>query len=377
MPTPVEVRAVSSRSDLDSFIKLPWRLYENDPQWVAPLISEVREVLDRGKHPFHKHATVEYFIALRDGEVVGRIAAIVNHLHNQFHDDQVGFFGFFEAVNDQAVADALIRTAEDWLRAKGMTSVQGPMNFSTNEELSSPGVLVEGFDTPPKIMMAHTPQYYAPLLERAGYFKKKDLLCYWYDGEQTSERLKRALETMTKRLNLTLRPLSLKDFDGEIERIKEIYNSAWERNWGFVPMTEAEFDFMAKKLKPIVDPRMCIIAEINGQPIGFALQLPDYNQPLKHVNGRLFPFGVFKFLWYKRKIDSVRVITLGVKPEYRGKGLDGVLIAKIHEVLQPLGIPRGECSWILEDNIPMRNAIERMGGWVYKTYRVYEKSLTN
>ena len=375
MSAPVEIRPVAGRADLDRFIKLPWRIYADDPQWVPPLLTEVREVLNREKHPFHQHAEVEYFLAWRGREAVGRVAAIVNRAHNDFHDDHLGFFGFFESINDQAVATGLLARAEDWLRERGRDALQGPMNFSTNEELCSPGVLVDGFDTPPKIMMAHTPAYYGPLLEGAGYHKTKDLLAYWHEGQHTAERLQRALDTMTKRLNLTLRPLNLDDFDNEVERIKEIYNSAWERNWGFVPMTEAEMDFMARKLKPIVDPRMCIMAEIKGEPIGFALQLPDYNQPIKHMNGRLFPFGVLKFLWYKRKIDSVRVITLGVKPAYRGKGLDGVLIGKIHEVLQPLGIPRGECSWILEDNLPMRNALERMGGWIYKTYRVFDKPL--
>lgn len=371
----VEVRPVSGRADLDRFIKLPWRIYQNDPLWVPPLITEVRELLNPVKHPFYQHAEVECFLAFRGELPVGRIAAILNRAHNQFQGDRLGFFGLFESVNDQAVADALLQRAETWLTQRGCDRVQGPMNLSTNEELYSPGVLVDGFDKPPAIMMSHSPRYYAGLLERTGYSKAKDLLAYWNDGDVMPERLRRALDTLTKRLKITLRPLNMKDFDREVERIKEIYNSAWEQNWGFVPMSEAEFAFMARKLRPIVDPRMCLLAEHGEEPIAFALQLPDFNQALKHLNGRLLPIGVFKFLWYKRKIRSVRVITLGAKPEWRNKGLDGLLIAKIHEVLQPLDMPRGECSWILEDNLPMRNTLERLGAFVYKTYRVFEKPL--
>ena len=373
---PIEVRPVTGRADLDRFIKLPWLIYADDPAWVAPLITEVREVLNPIKHPFHRHADVETFLAFRNGEVVGRIAAIVNRAHNEFHGDRMGFFGLFESIDDPAVANALLQRAEAWLSQRGCDRSQGPMNLSTNEELYSPGVLVDGFDKPPAIMMTHSPPYYARLLEQAGYTKAKDLLAYWCDGDVMPERLRRALDTLTKRLNITLRTLDLKNFDREVERIKEVYNSAWERNWGFVPMTEEEFSFMARKLRPIVDPRMCLLAEHEGEPIAFALQLPDFNRALKHVNGRLLPIGVFKFLWYKRKIRSVRVITLGAKPEWRNKGLDGLLMGKAYEVLQPLDMPRGECSWILEDNFAMRNALERAGGFVYKTYRIFEKPLT-
>jgi GNAT superfamily N-acetyltransferase len=374
--TPIEVRPVAGRADLDRFIKLPWRVYADDPLWVAPLITEVREVLNPVKHPFYRHGDVETFLAFRNGEVVGRIAAIVNRAHNEFHGDRMGFFGLFESIDDQAVANALLQRAEAWLSQRGCDRSQGPMNLSTNEELCSPGVLVDGFDQPPVIMMAHTPPYYARLLENAGYLKAKDLLSFWNDGDETPERLERAVGTLTKRHKVTVRSLDLKDFDGELERIKKVYNSAWERNWGFVPMTEEEFSFMAKKLRPILDPRMCLLVEHEAEPIAFALQLPDYNQALKHVNGRLLPIGVFKFLWHKRKIRSVRVLTLGVRPEWRHKGIDALLIAKMHHVLQPLDMPRGEGSWVLEDNYPMRNAMERMGAFVYKTYRVFEKPLS-
>jgi ribosomal protein S18 acetylase RimI-like enzyme len=249
------------------------------------------------------------------------------------------------------------------------------MNFSTNEEVCSPGVMIDGFNTPPRIMMGHTPPYYARLLENAGYSKAKDLLCYYMDGMKTPQRLVRGMTRLGKAEGIHMRPLNLKDFQGELARIKSIYNSAWEKNWGFVPMTDAEFEHMAKQLKPIIDPELVLIAEVDGKPVAFAIQLPDYNQAMKHMNGRLFPFGVFKFLWYKRKIDEVRVLTLGIVPAYRGRGIDAMLVVRMMEISQPRGMAKGECSWILEDNTMMRHGMERMGGYVYKTYRVFEKPI--
>ncbi|HEX6559325.1 MAG TPA: GNAT family N-acetyltransferase [Longimicrobiales bacterium] len=354
-------------------MKLPWRIYQDDPQWVPPLLGELEKVLDRTKHPFHRHADVAYFLARKNGEVVGRITASINHLYNDFHDTRIGNFGFFECIDDVEVAHALLDTAEEWVAQRGMTVVQGPMNFSTNEEFASPGVLVDGFDTPPVVMMSHNPRYYARLLEACGYAKEKDLLSYWVDGDEIPERLVQGIARISKAQNVQLRTLDMKDLDNEIVRIKEIYNSAWERNWGFVPMTDAEFDYMAEAVKPIIEPRLVILAEIDDEPVGFALQLRDLNKAFKHMNGRLLPFGWAKFLWYKRHIPTTRVLTLGVKPEHRKKGIDAMLILQLHIEAGKLGCPRGECSWILEDNFPMRHGIERIGGYVYKTYRVYQK----
>ena len=375
MAGPVEVRAVASRSDLDRFIKLPWRIYQNDPLWVAPLLMDVRKVLNRDIHPFHKHAEVEYFMAERDGELVGRIAAIVNHAHNEFHNDRVGFFGFFESIDDQSVADALLRRSETWLRERGRDRARGPTNFSTNDELLSPGLLIDGFDKPPAIMMAHTPPYYVGLLERSGYAKAMDLLAFWMDARQTPERFARAMKKLARSSDVVLRPLNLRDFDGEVARLKTIYNASWERNWGFVPMTDDEFTFLAKQLKPIVEPHLISIGEAKGEPVAFGLVLPDFNQALKHVNGRLFPFGLLKFLWHKRKIDRVRMLTLGVTPAYRKQGIDVLMLVGLMEESQKRGIAQGEGSWVLEDNVPMIHGMERMGAFVYKTYRVYEKPL--
>jgi GNAT superfamily N-acetyltransferase len=373
--TQLEVSPVTSRADLKAFMKLPWAIYKNDPHWVPPLLGELEKVLDPKKHPFHQHAETALFLARRNGEVVGRIAASVNKLFNEFHEASVGNFGFFECIDDVSVARALLDTAFEWNAQRGMTSLQGPMNFSTNEEFCSPGVLIEGFDKPPAVLMAHTPPYYARLLEECGFSKAKDLLCYWLAGDEPPPRLVKGLARIKKTENVTVRSINMKDLDGEIDRIKEIYNSAWERNWGFVPMTEAEFDYMAKSVKPIVVPQLCEIAEINGEPVGFLLELPDYNQAFKQMDGRMLPFGWAKFLWYKRKINAVRVLTLGVKPEHRGKGIDALLMVSVFAEGIKLGLKQGECSWILEDNFPMRHAMERCGAYVYKRYRVYEKMI--
>ena len=369
----IEIRPVSGRRDFKAFLKLPWRIYREDPHWVPPLLSEVAKVLDRSKHPFHAHAEVEYYLARRRGEVVGRVAASVNHRFNEFQQTRIGDFGFFECVDDADVAGALLDAAESWSRKHGMTVLQGPFNFSTNDELCSPGVLVEGFEHPPVLMMGHTPPYYAGLLEACGFVKSKDLLSYWVEVEAPPARLLRGIARLRGRRKVVLRPLNLKDLDGDIRRIKEIYHSAWERNWGFVPMTDAELDHMASSLKPVLNPRFCVIAEIQGKPVGFALQLPDLNQAFAHLNGRLVPLGWLKFLWYKRRIDRARVLTLGVKPGYRRMGLDTMLILHLFNESLKAGYPRGECAWILEDNMPMRRGLERIGGQVYKVYRVFER----
>lgn len=372
----IEVRAVEGRADLERFLKFPWRIYAADPMWVAPLLSDVRAALSPA-HPFHAHASVALFLARRGRDVVGRIAAIVNRKHNEFHEDTLGFFGLFECIDDQGVADALLRTAEDWLRERGMSTAQGPMNLSTNEEVCSPGVLIDGFHRPPALLMAHTPRYYAELMARAGYAKAKDLLAYWIDADPIPERLERAYERFTRDGRIRLRSLDVRRFDEEVALVQDIYNSAWERNWGFVPMSGAEISHMAKQLKPIVEPKLCAFVYVDGEPAGFALGLPDYNQALKHIDGRLFPFGVVKLLWYRRKIDAARTITLGLKPGYRGRGLDALLIAHLIREAAGIGIRKGECSWILEDNRDMRRGLEKSGAVADKTYRIYEKSLAS
>lgn len=368
----VRVDAVRGRRDLKRFLTLPWRIYTDDPEWVPPLLADRKALLDRRTHPFHDHAEAEYFLARRGDDVLGRIAAVVNHRHNEFHGDRTGFFGFFESVDDPAVAGALLSTAQAWVADHGMDRIRGPMNLSTNEEC---GLLVSGFDRSPAVMMTHNPPYYARLLEAAGYAKAKDLLAYWLEGPEPPQRLVRGVERLQRSEEVEIRSLDKRRFRDEVGRIQQVYNSAWNRNWGFVPMTDAEFENLAAELRPVVEPTLCLIAEVRGEPVGFALALPDFNQALRHIDGRLFPFGLLKLLWYRRKIDTARIITLGLKPDYRRMGLDAALYLRLYRNGVAAGFTRAECSWILEDNWEMRRALERLGAEVHKTYRIYEKRL--
>jgi GNAT superfamily N-acetyltransferase len=370
------VRELGRDESLKRFIDVAWHCNAHDPNWVPPLRMTISGVLDRRKHPFHRHAQVAYFLAERGGRAIGRIAAIVNHRHNEFHDERIGFFGFFESVDEPDVAEALVDAAAAWLRERGMQRMRGPLNFSTNEEGASPGVLVEGFDTRPAVMMGHNPPYYERLLREAGLAKEKDLLAYWLDDPNPPERLERVVERVAEREGVVIRSLDMKRFAQEVETIKRVYNSAWSRNWGFVPVTDAEFDYLAKDMKQIVDPNLCFIAEVDGEAVGFSIALPDLNQALRHLkDGRLFPFGLFRFLWWKRKIDGLRVLTLGFKPEYQHSGLGAVFYLRTIRVGVQRGYRSAEASWVLEDNLDMRGPIEKMGGRVYRRYRLFEKAL--
>jgi GNAT superfamily N-acetyltransferase len=375
--SPLTVVPARDRSTRARFIGLPWDIYEGDEAWVPPLRSDVRKLMD-ASHPFHDHADTEFFLALDEGgKAVGRIAAVVNRLYNEFHDSRTGFIGLFESVDDVAVATALLETAGDWLRERGMVEAIGPFNLSTNDELYSPGILLDSFDRPPALMMAHNPPYYRRLFEEAGWDKRKDLLSYWLEEETAPpERLVKGMRRLADRVDgLVVRQLRLKELDRELDRIKEVYNSAWERNWGFTPLSEPEIEHLASELKPIVDERYALIAEVHGEPVGFALALPDYNQALRHVNGRLFPLGILKLLWYRRRISRLRVLTLGLKQGYHRKGIDALFYLKIYQNGLAAGLHQAEAAWILEDNWGMRRGLERMGAYVYKTYRVYGTEL--
>lgn len=369
----VTVESVRSRSQLGRFIRCAWDIYASDPAWVPPLIMDIKAVLGPA-HPFHRHADIESFIATRAGRVVGRITAIHNRAHNEFHAENAGFFGLFECIDDLDVARVLLSTAEAWLRERSLDVVRGPMNLSTNDELWSPGVLIDGFDTPPAVMMGHTPPYYARLLEDCGYARSKDLLAYWIDRSRLG-RLEKSAERLLRRSGVRMRPLNKRRLAQEVDIIQDIYNEAWERNWGFVPMSAEEIQHLAKQLGPVVNPNLCALAFLDDEPVAFALALPDFNQALKHLNGRLLPFGILKLLWYKRKIDAARTLTLGVKREHRHKGLDALLILHLFREGARDGILHGECSWILDDNMSMRHGMERLGARAYKTYRVFEKKL--
>jgi GNAT superfamily N-acetyltransferase len=366
------VTPVRSRRDLHHFLRLPWRIYRDNPVWVPPLLFDLKKLLDPRKHPFHRHADVQYFLARRGEDVVGRIAAIVNHRYVQFHDEATGFFGFFESIDDKHAAAELLAAAEHWTAERGMKQMRGPMSFSTNEEC---GLLVDGFQYPPTVMMPYNQPYAAQLIEAAGYTKAKDLLAYLLDDTTPPQRLVHGVERLQRLQDITIRPINLRRFKQEVELLSHIYHSAWERNWGFVPMTKDEIDGLAAQLRLVGNPNLCLLAEVKGEAVGFALALPDYNQALRHIDGRLLPFGLFKVLWYQRKINTARVLILGLKPGFRHTGIDAMLYLRLWEEAPKNGYPLVECSWILEDNWPMRRGLERMGARIYKTYRIYEKAL--
>ncbi|MDB4947701.1 MAG: hypothetical protein JWM27_350 [Gemmatimonadetes bacterium] len=376
MPSTTRVRQLAPGERLGPFLDVAWTFNAADPQWIAPLRMVLETVLNPRKHPFHEHADVALFLAERDGKAVGRVAAVVNRLHNETHGDRTGFFGLFECEDDPATAAALLDAASGWLKARGMEVMQGPMNLSTNEEIASPGVLIDGFHTPPFITMSHNPPYYAALMDGAGMGKAKDLVAYHIPSAEVPQRLQRGVDAILARHGATVRSLRMKDFTREVQVIKDVYNSAWSLNWGFVPFTDEEFDHVAKDMKQIVDPDLCLIAEVKGEPVGFSLTLPDVNQALRHLpDGRLLPFGVFKFLWHKRKVNRARVITLGFKPGFQSSGLGAAFYLKTFINSKARGYGSGEGSWILEDNWDMRHALEKMGCTVYKTYRIYDRPI--
>lgn len=354
-------------------------MFKRDPYWVPPLRMDIGKLLDRSKNPFFQHAEAEYFLARRNGEVVGRIAAITNRLHNEVHEDKVGFFGFFECIYDQDVADALFAEAARWLKARERDVMRGPMSFSVNDEC---GLLVDGFDTPPTLMMPHGPPYYVRLLDGAKFKKAKDLYVYRGGWEMKwvpePERLRRGTELIQKRQGVTLRSFRMDDFKNEVDKIKVLYNKAWEKNWGFVPMTDAELDHLAEQFKPVAVPDLIPFAEKDGEVIGFGLCLPDLNYVFRrHRSGRLTPAMLADLLFslkFKR-IPRLRILLLGMTPEWRGKGVDAMLYNWIWTKSKEHGFQWGEAGWILEDNPAMNTALEKMEFSVYKTYRLYDRAL--
>ncbi len=372
------IRRITSKADKLKFVRFLWDIYGSDPNWVSPLEMDRMKLIDEQKNPFYKHADVAWFLAEENGKIVGRIAAIINHHHNVFHNDKAGFFGFFECINDAQVALKLFGAAEDFLRGKGMTEILGPHNPSTNDEL---GLLIDGFGKPPVLLMTYNPLYYIDLIERNGYTKAKDLYAWLLSTDTSrSEKLIRVTEAMQKRAGITIRPFKKKDFANEVTRIKTLYNAVWEKNWGFVPMTDEEFDFLASDLKQIYDPDLIFFAEKNGETIGFALSLPDVNQAF-HRGPRIprgimnLPIALWNLMTKKKAIDTVRILTLGVGKEHRGRGIDAMFYRKTIEIAEAKGYKFGEASWVLEDNDMMNRACEMMNGKKYKTYRVYQKAL--
>ena len=366
------IQEVKNKKDLMTFIRFPWKIYKGDRYWVPPLIKD-QLLKFSPNHPFHSHSEMILFLVHQGGEMVGRIAGIIDHHYIEFHQEKVGFFGFFESIADHEVAETLLSRVRDWLKGHGIEKMIGPMNPSTNDEC---GLLIEGFDASPCLMMPYNPCYYPSLLEDFGLKKVMDLYAYWLDKYSFQEdRMKRITDRLLKsELQLRVRPIDLRHLDGELKIIKEVYNQAWSKNWGFVPLTEEEIDEMAKNLKPLIVPDLVLFAYHGEEPIGFSVALPDYNQVLKHLNGKVGLLGALKFLYISRKIKTVRVMLLGVKQAFRKKGVEVLLYIETFRRGPQAGYPQGECSWILETNTPMQHGIEAMGGRRYKTYRIYEAS---
>jgi hypothetical protein len=366
----IEVLAVNSKGALNEFVELPFALYRNDPNWVPPLRIAVKELLDREKHPFYANAQAEFFLARKAGKVVGRVAAIIDRNHNRFHNEEAGFFGFFECINDGEVARALLEQARAWVFDRGARFLRGPVNPSTNYEC---GMLIEGFDSPPMVMMTYNHGYYPELMEQIGLTKAKDLLAYLSNANTiTTRKIERVADKVLSTNGVKVRPINMKDFDKDVARVWDVYGAAWARNWGFVPMTREEFFQMGKEMKMILKPELVLIGEVGDTVVGFALALPDINQALKTARGNLFPTGLLKILYYQRLIKSVRVLALGVVEEYRTVGLAAGFYATLVRNARKLGFGDTEMSWILEDNVLMNRSLEAMGAKHYKTYRIYD-----
>jgi GNAT superfamily N-acetyltransferase len=371
--TDIKVEPVRSQAELAQFVKFQWKMYEGDPHWVPPLFMERMDFLNPDRNPFFKHATVELFVARRHGQIVGRIAAIDDRNYNAFHGTQVAGFGLFECVEDPDVAAALLERVETFARERNLKSVMGPESFSSNYEW---GMLIDSFDRDPYLMMPFNPSYYPGLVEAAGYHKLKDLWAWDIDcANEPNPKVARIADKIREREGVVVRPANIQDFAGELARIKKVYNLAWEKNWGFVPFTDEEFDHVGKDMKSIIKPELVLIAEVKGEPVAFSMTLPNGNEVLKHLNGRLFPTGLFKALYYQNKIKTARLITLGIVAGYRRRGLDSILTLETLRAARRIGYSNGEISWTLEDNHLVNRAIEAFGCKRSKTYRVYEKAL--
>ena len=375
----LSVTLVTSRRDLSRFIDLPWAIYDpaQFPQWVPPLKLVVRDAIDERGNPFYRQASRQLFLAWRDGRVVGRIAAIENRAHNAFHEDRVGFFGFFEAFDDAEAAQALFDAAAAWLKARGLDTMRGPMSPSTNHDT---GLLIRGFRFPPSIMTTWNPRYYLPLFEGAGLHKAKDLLGYFLPmaderfalPEQFAAHAARARAQGT----ITFRDINLRDFPKELDRCWSIYNAAWEKNWGFVPLSRDEFVHLAQEMKLLLLPQFAFVAEAAGEAVGFMIVLPDFNPLFKRIgNGRLLPFGWLTLLLGKRHLRTGRVILLGVKPAFRSRSIFQLFADELFRRGKAFGALGAEASWVLEDNRLLTKPMELMGAKTYKVWRVFERGL--
>ena len=374
----IEISEINSRRERSAFIKFPWQIYANDPAWVPPLIVERKAFLNRKRHPFFRHGDAALFLARKSGEIVGRIMASDDPNYNSLHQSNVGCFGLFECTDDRDVAAALFEAAANWLRAKGRTEMIGPIDYSTNYVC---GLLIDGFQFPPTILTAHNPRYYRHLIESCRFIKAKDWYAWWFaDPAKAVAHLRRLAARFNGRCPATIRTANLRNLRDESRRLREIYNQAWEKNWGFVPFTEAEIEFMTKELKPLIIPDFALIAEVGDEPVGFILGVPDINVALRHINGRLttfgLPIGLVKLLYYKSRTRTARLIALGVIEKYRRSGIAEMLVLQIVEDGMIKRGFTGELSLTLEDNFMINRFLETIGARRYKTYRIFDRTLT-
>jgi GNAT superfamily N-acetyltransferase len=374
----VEIREVTNRRERDQFIQFAWTIYAGDKQWSPPLWMEARAFIDRGKHPFYKHGDAAQFLAIRDGVLVGRIMASDDPRYNAEHGTNTGCFGLFECIDDQGVADALLARAAEWCRERGRDEIMGPIDYSTNYPC---GLLIDGFDTPQRVMMNHNPPYYAKLLENWRLAKAKDLYAWWFDDKADMlDRWATLAGRFAKRGNVTIRPLNFKNFDEEVARCQQVYNEAWETSWGFVKMSDAEFRHMAKHLKQLAEPELMLLAEVDGQAAGFCVTLPDFNEATRPLNGRLtnwgLPIGLIRLMRNLRKIRTARMAVLGIIEQFRRRGVAELFILRALEVgRKKLHYTGAELGWTLEDNDLINRTIAKVGGQRYKTFRIYAASI--
>jgi GNAT superfamily N-acetyltransferase len=368
----IAIQPVETRSQQQRFIRLPWRIYADDPCWMPPVIMSQQELLGFRKHPFYERSKSRSFLATRGGRDVGRITAIVNAGHIDRYKEQRGFFGFFECDEDTAASRALFQAAGDWLHAQGMTCIRGPANPTLNYEC---GLLIEGFDTPPFFMMTHNRPWYAQLVEDAGFGKIEDMFAFWGETSMLGgldPKLVTMVEGVKERFGVTIRPLDRRRFADEVRTFLHIYNESLGGTWGFVPLTSGEIDHMAASLKYLIEPELTLVAEVDGKPVGAVFCLLDYNPRIKAIDGRLFPFGFLRLLWNKKAIKRLRAISTNVIPEYQAWGIGLVLMNGLYERFMKWGLREVEFSWVLESNYLSRRTLERGGALVTKKYRMYQ-----
>ena len=372
----INIVEVESSSLLSEFIDYPNKLYRDDPNYVTPLKSERLEFFNKKKNPFYHSAKTKMFLATGKGRILGRIATCIDYTYNEYHSEQVGFFGFFECEDDYEVASKLLKVAMIELKREDMENMRGPMNFSTNPEC---GFLIEGFDSPPVVMMTYNKPYLPRMAEKFGLKKSMDLIAYKLGRETPiSDRIQKVVNKQKQRSGITIRSIDMNNFNREVQLIREIYNQAWESNWGFVPLSSDEFKYISRNLRQVIEPELDLIAEHEGPPIAFLMGLPDINQALIHINGKLYPLGMLKLLWHtkiRNKINTLRVVTMGVIPRFRRRGVDSMLYIESYNRGVEKGYVRAELSWVLETNELMCSALERMGAEQYKRYRIVNMPL--